>query len=109
MYSSMYMSMPVSQFIPLSSLPLVSIRLFSISVILLGAPTFFFLPYHAACRIVVSWPEIEPALPAVEVQSLNHWTTREVSKYPYSWVNLDSYVDLQPDAQVSHTSLVSVL
>ena len=31
-----------------------------------------------ACRILVPWPDIELAPPAVEVQSLNHWTSREV-------------------------------
>ena len=29
-------------------------------------------------KILVSQPGIEPMLPAVEVQSLNHWTAREV-------------------------------
>ena len=32
-----------------------------------------------ACRILVSQPGIEPVLPIVEAQSLNHWTAREVS------------------------------
>ena len=30
------------------------------------------------CGILVSRPGIEPLAPAVEVQSLNHWTAREV-------------------------------
>ena len=29
------------------------------------------------CGILVPQPGIEPALPAVKVQSLSHWTTRE--------------------------------
>ena len=33
---------------------------------------------HLACRILVPRPGVEPAPAAVEVQSLNHWTTREV-------------------------------
>ena len=37
-----------------------------------------FRPSCAACRILVPWPEIEPAPPALEEQSLNHWTVREV-------------------------------
>ena len=37
---------------------------------------FFFGP--AACGILVSRPGIEPSPPALEVQSLNHWTAREV-------------------------------
>ena len=32
-----------------------------------------------ACGILVPGPGIEPAPPAVEAQSLNHWTAREVS------------------------------
>ena len=32
----------------------------------------------AGCRILVPWPGIEPVPPAVEAQSLNHWTAREV-------------------------------
>ena len=33
---------------------------------------------HTAYKILVPQPGIKPALPAVEVQSLNHWTAREV-------------------------------
>ena len=33
---------------------------------------------HAACEILVPQPGIEPTPPALEAQSLNHWTTREV-------------------------------
>ena len=39
---------------------------------------FFFWPHQAACEILVPWPGIEPAPPALEAQSLNHWTAREV-------------------------------
>ena len=38
----------------------------------------FFCLFCAACRILVPWSEIKPAPPALEAQSLNHWTTREV-------------------------------
>ena len=31
-----------------------------------------------ACGILVPQPEVEPVPPAVEAQSLNHWTAREV-------------------------------
>ena len=41
---------------------------------------FFFLPHHAVCRILVPWPGIKPAPPAVEARSLNHWTAMEVLK-----------------------------
>ena len=38
---------------------------------------FFFWPYGGACRDLSSGTRIEPVLPAVEAQSLNHWTARE--------------------------------
>ena len=48
-------------------------------------PTFqFFLIFlflwlhHVACRILVPWPGVEPGHPAVEAQSPNLWTTREL-------------------------------
>ena len=37
-----------------------------------------FFPHHHACGILVPQPGIEPVPLAVEAQSLNHWTTREV-------------------------------
>ena len=37
-----------------------------------------FQPHHAACGILVPWPGIELRSSALKVQSLNHWTTREV-------------------------------
>ena len=40
----------------------------------------FFWPCHVACGILVPRPGTEPVPPAVEVQSLNHWTAREVLK-----------------------------
>ena len=43
-----------------------------------GTSTFFFLPHHVACGILVPQPGIEPGPPALEDRSLNHWTTREV-------------------------------
>ena len=43
--------------------------------------SFFFWPHRVACGILVPWPGIEPASPAWEARSLNHWTTREVPKY----------------------------
>ena len=39
---------------------------------------FNFWSCFTACGISVPWPGIEPVPPAVEAQSLNHWTTREV-------------------------------
>ena len=40
------------------------------------------LPLRTACGILVPRPGIEPMPPAVEAQSLNHWTTREVPGSP---------------------------
>ena len=42
----------------------------------------FFCPHLAACGILVPQPGIKPVLPAVEAQSLNHWTAREVPALP---------------------------
>ena len=33
---------------------------------------------YAACEIIVPWPGVKSVLPAVEEQSLNSWTFREV-------------------------------
>ena len=38
----------------------------------------FFLPHVTACGILVYQPGIEPTTPALEAQSLNHWTNRDV-------------------------------
>ena len=38
-----------------------------------------FWPRCMACRILVPKPGTEPMSPALTAQSLNHWTTREVS------------------------------
>ena len=40
----------------------------------------FFLAHCRAYGILVPQPEMEPKSPAVEGQSLNHWTTREVPR-----------------------------
>ena len=41
---------------------------------------FFFLPPGIACGILAPWPGIELTSPALEMWSLNHWTTMEVPK-----------------------------
>ena len=54
--------------------------------VILASPNLFliliFWPCRMACRILVPRPGIEPVPPAVEVQSLNHWTAREVLAKP---------------------------
>ena len=44
------------------------------SLLFLAAP-------RGACGTLVPQPGIEPVPPAVEVQSLNHWTAREVLEH----------------------------
>ena len=39
---------------------------------------FFFWPHCTTCGVLVPPSGIEPLPPALEAQSLNHWTVREV-------------------------------
>ena len=39
---------------------------------------FFFFGHTAKCGILVPWPGIKPVSSALQIWSLNHWTTREV-------------------------------
>ena len=57
---------------------------------------YLFSPLHAACWILVPWPGIEPASPAVEVWSLNHWTARDVSlsHTPLTVHNIELYFNI---------------
>ena len=73
---------------------------------------YLFIYGRAACGIFVPQPGIEPLTPAVEAQSLNHWTAREVpvgtfkpqeelkrkwklcAHHEYCWINIQS---LSPD------------
>ena len=41
----------------------------------------FFLSHYVACEISVPSPGIKPVLLTLEVQILNHWTTREILIY----------------------------
>ena len=53
----------------------------------------FVLFLASACEILVPWSGVEPGSLAVQVQSLNHWTTREVTCGPVevlSSINLTS-------------------
>ena len=45
---------------------------------------FFFWLHCTACGILVPRPGIEPAPPALEAWSLNHWTAREVPGNPFT-------------------------
>ena len=49
----------------------------------LNVPFVFF---SAACRIFIPGPGIEPGTPAVEAQSLNRWTSREIPRiFHFDW------------------------
>lgn len=54
------------------------VRLFFVS----SCPILFFFP-AVAWRILVSWPEIEPAPSALESQRIDHWIAREALELPY--------------------------
>ena len=43
----------------------------------------FSWPFCIACGLLVPCPEIQPAPLALDGQSLNHWTTREVLDYMF--------------------------
>ena len=40
--------------------------------------SLFFFGHTAKCGILVPWPGIKPVSSALQIWSLNHWTTREV-------------------------------
>ena len=44
-----------------------------------------------ACGILVPSPGMEPASPAVDVWSLNHWASREIPHVPFNSGLLESY------------------
>ena len=71
-----------------------------LSTFILSAAYFIFVfwLHCVACGILVSWPRIRPAPLAVEVQSLNHWTSREVPLHHILNVTLFHGLGLmQPD------------
>lgn len=47
----------------------------------------FFWPWYVACGILVLGSGIEPRAPCIKRQMLKHWTTREVSIYPFKKVD----------------------
>ena len=75
-----YMSIPISQFIPPPPPPPPPLSP-------LGVHTFVLYIWVgslvAACGI---WPGIEPGLPALGAWSLNHWTTREVPHFIFVYL-----------------------
>ena len=66
---------------------------------------FFDHAMQWACGILVLRPGIEPIPPALEVWSLNHWTTREVHRLIYSYTLLiTTYVEAKPSSHRSYSS-----
>ena len=57
----------------------------------------FFWPCYAAPRILVPQPGIDPLTHAVEAQSLNHWTIREVPRVVFKCIksntNKTNYIE----------------
>ena len=53
---------------------------------------YFFPPYYTACGILIPQPRIEPAPPALEAQSFNQWTSREVLTTGFSQKNKSNSV-----------------
>ena len=51
----------------------------------------FWLP-RVACGILVPRPGIEPVPPAMEVQSLNHWTAREVPLINFKRISIFLFI-----------------
>ena len=72
---------------------LIPFRGFTVSQNMPQITYFYFCLFvfgHMACRTLVPQPGIEPTSPAVEAQSPNHWTTRDVSTYVFT---IDGYLN----------------
>ena len=54
--------------------------------LMLESYIYIFWPHRVACGILVPRPGIELVPPAGEVQSLNHWTAREVPWVPIKYI-----------------------
>ena len=63
---------------------------------------FFFFSFFGrttqACGILVSWPGTEPMSTSLEVQSLIHWTAREVPTK--QWFYLNSFETMSMQLQI---------
>lgn len=56
---------------------------------------FIFWSCQEACRILVSWTGIKPAFCTLEVQSCNHWKTKEVLALPIFKLVVCLIIELQ--------------
>ena len=79
-HTSVYTSMLLSPFFPLSPFPTVSVSPFSTSVFpfVIFYLLFTIWPCCAACGNLVPRLETESTPAALEARSINHWTTRQV-------------------------------
>ena len=59
-----------------------------------------------ACGILVPQRGLKPVFPAVEVQSLNHWTSREVPEVCFSLVTIIISGALNSSKTISFRSVV---
>ena len=66
---------------------------------------YFYWPRHAACGILVPQSGIEPTPPAVNVQSLSHWTTREVPESAFRTLFLYSSNDFHKPVKLDCTMI----
>ena len=71
--------------------PFTEIRVYKI----ISQSFFFFWPCHETCKILVLYPGMEPMIPAVEAQSLNHWTTREIPTEEFESSKMTDCLTLQ--------------
>ena len=70
---------------------------------------FNFWPYHTACGILVSWLRIEPMSPALKVQSVNHWTTRDVPSFYFKSIcKIRGNAELASSGLSIHWALLTV-
>ena len=85
-WSSLVSSLPwASEFLSLL-LPLPCPNIYNQFLLCLTITSKFFLPHPRGCGILVLWPGIEPTPPAMEDQSLNHWTSREAQCFAITFL-----------------------
>ena len=74
--------------------------------------TSVFWPWCKANGILVTWPEIKPVSPALELWKCNHWTAREVpEQYTFygQWTCTDTYLSPKPHSVILEFTLGALL
>ena len=61
---------------------------------------FFFWSQPAACRILIPWPKTESTYPALEAQSLNHWTLKEIPIFSFKVLLFLSWWRILPHCNI---------